>query len=300
MDEVNQLSPSSNLASDNEVNKVKSPHSAPPASSSHRFRVLLFLSIILVILGSALFTWYFNMQLQKKSITNSISSNTTNIAQPTKLIIGTDPTLPPMEYIENGMLTGYDIDFAYFMAKELGAQVEFKNIGFDNLFPAIEQKQIDMIISAVTITDERKQKYGFSDPYLNAGQVIITKKTTTDITSTTNLSGKKVGVQQGTTNETEALKYTKERMVIRFKDFEEAAKVLEVGNIDAIITDLPNAKGIVSKNKAFKIASDPFTFEYYGIVFRKDNTELITKINKALAALHQKGILEDLKQKWFQ
>jgi polar amino acid transport system substrate-binding protein len=272
----------------------------PPASRRSMKPLLLLLTVI--FLGGLLFSlWYFTTQTKKS--TTSIPNNpqvTTAATKPIKLIIGTDPTLPPMESTENGTLVGYDIDFANFIAKEMGAEVEFKKIGFDDLFPAVEQKKIDMIISAVTITDERKLKYGFSDPYLNAGQVIIIKKTTTDITLPTTLSGKKVGVQQGTTNETEALKYTVEKNVVRFKDFEAATKALQSGTVDAIMTDLPNARGIVGENKDFKIAGDPFTFEYYGIVMAKDNTALKTQVNQALSSLQRKGILEDLKQKWFE
>lgn len=305
MEEINKSSPSLDSPPNGDVNKASPHHS----SSSHRSRTPLLLSLFLIIFaGLFLAIWYGMTQQQQQ--TNMHASNPTpalNVTNQTKLIIGTDPTLPPMEYIENGSLVGYDIDFANAIATELGTPVEFKNIGFDDLFSVLEKKQIDMIISAVTITDERKLKYGFSNPYLNAGQVIITKVTTTDITIPANLAGKRVGVQQGTTNEEEALKYTGEKMVVRFKDFEEAAKALEAGSIDAIITDLPNARGIVGKNinaatkiKNFKIAGDPFTIENYGIVFEKGNTSLKTKVDNALSSLQQKGILEDLKQKWFE
>ncbi len=294
-------SPPSQPVQGTEANEVspKQPSPTPPASRRSMKPLLLILAVI--FLGGILFSlWYFT---QNKKPSASIPNNpqvTTAVTKPLKLVIGTDPTLPPMEYTENGTLVGYDIDFANFIAKEMGAEVEFKNIGFDDLFPAVEEKKIDMIISAVTITDERKLKYGFSDPYLNAGQVIIIKKTNTDITLPATLSGKKVGVQQGTTNETEALKYTVEKNVVRFKDFEAATKALETGTVDAIMTDLPNARGIVGENRDFKIAGDPFTFEYYGIVMAKDNATLKTQVNEALSSLQRKGILEDLKQKWFE
>ncbi len=202
-----------------------------------------------------------------------------------------------MESLENGELVGYDIDLAHFLAEELETQVEFKQIVFDDLFTALEKQEIDMIISAVTITEERKQKYDFSTEYLNAGQVIITQKSNTTVSSTADLKGKKIAVQTGTTNEEEALKYTEDRFVIRYPAVEQAIKALVDGKVDAIFTDLPNAKETTVSYPTLKIASDPFTDEYYGIVLQKGDQSL-SQVNEALASLRIKGILIDLKKKW--
>jgi ABC-type amino acid transport substrate-binding protein len=84
---------------------------------------------------------------------------------------------------------------------------------------------------------------------------------------------------------------------VRYTDFEEATQALADGTVDAIFTDLPNAKGITIANPELKIATDPFTNEYYGIVFRK-NDPLVGSVNDALSSLRVKGVLTDLKQKW--
>ncbi|HVF69583.1 MAG TPA: basic amino acid ABC transporter substrate-binding protein, partial [Xanthomonadales bacterium] len=248
------------------------------------------------ICGLLIAAWYFQTQLQKNNST-TLSPGPSAAAHIDKIIVGTDPTLQPMEYIAEGKFVGYDIDLANSLGKELGAKVEFKNIVFDNLFTALEQKKIDMIISAVTITEERKQKYKFSDPYLNAGQVIIGKIDDDSVKSTADLKGKKIAVQKGTTNEESALKYTASNLVIRYPDFEQATQALVDGKVDAIFTDLPSAKGITVTNPTLKIASDPFTDEYYGIVFRKDES-MVKQVNDALTSLRIKGTLTDLKQKW--
>ncbi len=259
----------------------------------------LYLSIFLIVLflGGFLFAIsYFQSQFQK---TNPFAPNTSPsvVVKPKKLVVGTDPTLQPMEYLENGKMIGYDIDLANFIGKEIGAQVEFKNILFDNLFTALEERQINLIVSAVTITSERQQKYDFSDEYLNAGQVVLTQKSNNTIRSTADLKGKKIATQKGTTNEVEAQKYTNSTLVISYPDFEQATKALVTGSADALFTDLPSAKGITLTNPTLKIASDPFTNEYYGIVFRKGDPN-VKLINDALSSLRIKGILTDLKQKW--
>ena len=281
--------------------ETSQPNDAPtPAPPTHHFGIPLPLSVILIALflgGLLLAAWFFQMQIKKTNTLISQPTQSEVVPMSKKIVVGTDPTLQPMEYKENDKLIGYDIDLSNFIAKELGVQVEFKNILFDNLFTALEQKQIDMIISAVTITPERQQKYDFSDQYLNAGQVIITKKDNISIKSTADLRGKNIATQKGTTNETSALKYTSDSLVIRYPDFEQATKALVDGKADALFTDLPSAKGITLINPTLKIASDPFTNEYYGIVFRKGDA-MVKRINQALESIRVKGFLTDLKQKW--
>lgn len=261
---------------------------------------LIHLGVILIILfiaGLLFAAWFFQKQIQKTNTLNSEPKQSEAITLPKKLIVGTDPTLQPMEYSENDKLLGYDIDLTNLIGKELGVEIEFKNVIFDNIFTALDQKQIDMIISAVTITPERQQKYDFSDQYLNAGQVILTKKDDISIKSTADLQGKRIATQKGTTNEESAIKYTSDNLVIRYADFEQATKALVDGKVDALFTDLPSAKGITLTNPTLKIASDPFTDEYYGIVFRKGDP-IGKPVNQALQSIRVKGFLTDLKQKW--
>lgn len=275
--------------------------SVPPTTSSKpaQKRSMLWVIILLVIAficGLALAGWYFQSQLQKALFEKQTAK--VPVAAPKTIIIGTDATFQPMEYTASGgALMGYDIDLGNKIADELKTKVEFKNIPWDNLFKALDDKQVDMIMSAVTITDERKQKYDFSDNYLNAGQVIITQKNNLLINSADTLKGKRIAVQQGTTNETEALKFTSPSLVVRYPDFVQATQALVSGQADAILSDLPGAKGIITANPTLKIASDPLTNEYYGIVLRKNDLNL-EKINQALSAIRTKGILTDLKQKW--
>jgi ABC-type amino acid transport substrate-binding protein len=285
----------------NPVNPNATPQAAvsPPAPTPHKGKPMLWVMILLVFAffcGLLLAVWYFQTQLQKASPSTEITN--APVTTPSKITIGTDGTFPPMESVASGgALMGYDIDLGNRIGEALGAEVEFKNIPWDDLFKALENKQVDMIMSSVTVTEERKQMYDFSQSYLNAGQVVISRKTDTTITSAQDLQGKRIAVQEGTTNETEALKLTTESLVIRYPDFVLATKALVDGNADAILSDLPGAKGIITENPTLKIASDPLTNEYYGIVFRKGDPN-VAKINEILSSLRTQGVLTDLKQKW--
>ncbi|HZE87670.1 MAG TPA: transporter substrate-binding domain-containing protein [Methylomirabilota bacterium] len=291
--------PTAPMSSEQTPTNIPLP-TAPLAQSSSRKGAPMILIIILLVFsffcGLLIAAWYFQTQLQKDT-TPKQATQTPAISSKT-IVIGTDATFPPMEYTnKEGGLVGYDIDLGYRIANELGAKVEFKNIRWDDLFKALNNKQVAMIISSVTITDERKKLYDFSDSYLNAGQVVITSKENTTITSVESLKGKKIAVQHGTTNEQEALKHTSPNLVIQYPDFVQATKALVDGKVDAILSDLPGAKGIVTTNPTLKIATDPFTNEYYGVVFRKGDPN-IKKINDILTLLQTKGVLTDLKQKW--
>lgn len=267
------------------------PPSDPPKKSFPILAVVLFL-----LAGFAIALMYFATTLLQSTVNTNTSTKQT-VSQ--KLVVGTDATFEPMEYKdENGNFLGYDIELGQRLAEQMGVEIEFRDIAWDNIFTALENKEIDMIISSVTITDERREKYNFSDQYINAGQVIVTRKTDDQIKTTADLQGKKIAVQKGTTNEQQALEFTTSDMVVTFDDFIGATEALITGDVDAIFSDLTGAKGIISQNQELKIASEPFTSDYYGIVLRKDQPELLANVNSALSSLRQQGFLVYLKQKW--
>jgi polar amino acid transport system substrate-binding protein len=280
------------------------PPSVTPPPLEEKKRKGLPLGIIILLLtlsfvaGLVLAGWYFQSQLNKTQMQkNAVTEE--KVTLPTTLVIGTDATFPPMEFInKQGGLIGYDIDLGYRIANELGMKAEFKNIKWDDLFTSLENKQINVIISSVTINDERKQKYLFSQPYINAGQVAITQRANTTINAAADLKGKKIAVQKGTTSETEAVKLTENNLVIRFDDYQQATKSLVEGKVDAILSDLTAAKGIITDNPTLKISTDPLTNEYYGVVLRQQDTQLEERISGIIKTLETKGVLTDLKQKW--
>src|SRR5690625_4993064 len=117
----------------------------------------------------------------------------------TKLVVGTDATYAPMEYMdEGGEIVGIDIDIVDAIAEELGIEVEYKNIGWEPLFPAVDNDEVDFAVSSITITDEREESYDFTDPYYIANQLILVPEGS-DISSFAELEDKKVSAQINTT-----------------------------------------------------------------------------------------------------
>jgi len=268
------------------------------------------LFLLLVVLGTV---GYIFLSPQGREPTEEKESHphVDRILASGKIVIGTDATYAPMEFTDDttGELKGYDIDLGNKIAEELGVDAEFKNIPWSELgmdppitstTSALLRNEVDVVISSVTITDERKQTYDFSQPYINAGQVIVTKKDNSSISSTADLKGKKIAVQKGTTNEEQALIYTDSDLVLLYENFNDATEALLTGKADAIFTDLTNAKGAIDEYKDLKIASDPFTSEFYGVVFRKGETDLVQSVNEVLNLLRQRGVEVFLKQKWLE
>jgi len=131
----------------------------------------------------------------------------TAFAAPKSIKVATDATWPPMEMVDaNKKIVGYDIDFLNAVAKEAGIAVEFKNTAWDGIFAGLDSGQYDAIISSVTITEERKAKYDFTDAYTSIGQILVVPKTDKTSKTIADLKGKKVGSQIGTTGAMEVNK----------------------------------------------------------------------------------------------
>ncbi len=271
-----------------------------PSRTNHFKSIWVLIPLFLVFIGGVV---YYSMKLYENTpvMPTIPTPHVDNIKTRGTIRIGTDATYPPMEFKDsNNTLVGYDIDLGKRIAQELGVTAEFVEYSWDDVFQALLDNHIDVIISSVSITDERMVLYNFSEPYINAGQVIITNKGNTTITSTEDLYGKNIGVQDETTNEEQALLYTPDERVIRYDDFIKATQALVNGEVDAIFSDLTNAKSIIDENPTLTIASEPFTSEYYGIVMRKGEDDLVEEIDDILDTLKQKGVLALLKQKWLE
>ncbi len=217
-----------------------------------------------------------------------------------KVRIATDATWPPFEYVDEQTMeiVGFDIDLIKAIADEAGLDIEIVNVSWDPLLAGMAQCQYDAAISAMTITDERKEVMLFSNPYFEAGQLVTVQFGNTDIASKEDLGGKTVGAQIGTTGSFEVDKIAGATLKT-YDDIGLAMQDLMNGQIDAVIADNPLAMGYANANPdKLKTVGAVFTSEYYGIAVCNTETELLERINEGLAKVKAKGLIDELILEW--
>ncbi len=217
-----------------------------------------------------------------------------------KVRIATDATWPPFEYVDEQTMeiVGFDIDLIKAIADEAGLDIEIVNVAWDPLLAGMAQCQYDAAISAMTITEERKEVMLFSNPYFEAGQLVTVRFGNTEIASKEDLGGKTVGAQIGTTGSFEVVKIAGATLKT-YDDIGLAMQDLMNGQIDAVIADNPLAMGYANANPdKLKTVGAVFTSEYYGIAVCNTETELLERINEGLAKVKAKGLIDELILEW--
>ncbi len=226
-------------------------------------------------------------------------------APPAKVyVVGTDAAYAPFEsQNEKGEIVGFDIDVVKAVAAKAGIEVKFLNTPWEGIFNSLNQGDRDLLVSAITITDERKQTMDFSDPYFDAQQLIAVKKDS-KIAKFADLKKLKVGVQNGTTGDEVVTKLQGKASsnVKRFESTPLALKELEAGGVDAVVADNGVVVHYVNNNSdsKFKTISDAsFAAEQYGLAVKKGNTELLAKLSKGLADIKADGTYNKIYTQYF-
>ncbi len=223
--------------------------------------------------------------------------------EPEKILkVGIEPTFAPFEFYDEKTkdYAGFDIDIIRAIAKEIGYQVKFEKMHFDELLHALDVGKIDVAASAITITEERRQKALFSQPYYAAGLTIVVLSNNNDINGIEDLINKKIAVQEGTTSALQA-KTIKNARVKELKTFNEIYSVLKDGTVDAVLNDKPvNSYFLRSGGRQYaKTVGKTFDIEVYGFALNKDNKQLTDIINIALDKLKKNGVYDKIYDKWF-
>ena len=239
------------------------------------------------------------------SLSGCGNSGSKDAAQQKKeLIVGTEPSFAPFEFPDgkDGEITGFDMDLIKAMAKKMGYEkVTIKGMGFDALFPAMNAGQIDVAMAGMSITEERKKQFLFTDPYYESGLRAVVKKDNDSIKSLDDLKGKTIAVQIGTTG----AKYAATIEGAKVKTFDSsdlACLELKNGGADAVISDLPVLQYFLKQggSQYAKSVGTPKKGDFYGIATAKKNKELCDKLNKALAELKKDGEYQKIYDKWFK
>lgn len=233
--------------------------------------------------------------------TNSATGGTSAGAGAQTIKVGADVTFPPFEQVQNGKVTGFDIDIITAIAKEENLKIEgdIKTMDFQGLIPAIQTGTLDVAVAGITIKPERAQQVNFSKPYYKSGLSLLVKKDST-ITGVPDLKGKTVAVKLGTTGD---LMMSKEQGVTvkRFNNIDEAYRELQNSGADAVIFDNPVHQNYINTgHDNVKVVGDLLTGEDYGIAVTKKDAQLVNKINDGLDKIIQNGEYEKIYQKYFK
>ena len=214
-----------------------------------------------------------------------------------KLIVGMSIDYPPFAYYKDGKPTGFDVDLAMELGKKLNKDVEIKDLPFDTLLFSLSNKKIDIIISGMDITEERKKNVNFSDGYFSNEISILVKENDNSIKSVDDLKGKKIGTAVGTTS-SNFVNTLKNVNNVNFNDSPTTILNLSSGKVDAIVEDKVVAYNLISTNKGIKILDIELEKSDMGIALNKENLDLLNKINIALSNMKKEGFLDKLIKKY--
>ena len=214
------------------------------------------------------------------------------------LRVGTDATFPPMEFVEGGNRTGFDVDLVEAIGKTLGRPVEWIDIDFKGLIPGLVSKRFDMAVSAIYITDERKKVVDFTNPYYAGGLVAMVKENS-PIKKLADLDGKKVTVQVGTKSVGYLQEHYPKVQRVEVEKNQEMFNLVDIGRADAAVTGKPAAYQYVRTRPGLHVLDEQLTTEEYGMALRKDEPELEKAINGALAQMKADGTYAAIVKKWF-
>ncbi|MFI8394663.1 cystine ABC transporter substrate-binding protein [Pseudomonas sp. Choline-02u-1] len=219
------------------------------------------------------------------------------------LNVGLEGTYPPFSFVdENGKLSGFEVELSEALAQKLGVKTKIQPTKWDGILAALESKRLDLVVNQVTISDERKKKYDFSEPYTVSGiqaLVLKSKESALNIKTAADLSGKKVGVGLGTNYEQWVRANVPGADVRTYDDDPTKFADLNNGRIDAILIDRLAALEYAKKAPKTVAAGEAFSRQESGIALRKGEPELLAAVNKALDELRADGTLEKLSKKYF-
>lgn len=221
-----------------------------------------------------------------------------------KFILGLDASFPPMGSKDNdGNIIGYDIDLAKEVAKRLGVEFVAQPINWDAKEFELNSGNIDCIWNGLTLTEERKNAFACTKPYLNNDQVLVVRKNSA-IKSLKDAAGKKIAIQKGSSAQ-EALNDNPEftnslQEVLKFDDNIVALQDLIIRGCDGVVVDSVVAFWYIKTNSApLEIVDEILAKEEYGIAFRKNDVKLADEVQRILEEMAADGTVKSISESWF-
>ena len=234
---------------------------------------------------------------------DSSGSSSSSDGEITKLVAGTEATYAPFEYLDDkGNVVGIDAEIIAAIGEEMGVEIEMKNVGWDPMMSQVTTGEIDMGAAAITITDDRLETYDFTEPYYEASLLIVTKEDS-DIETLEDLKDKKVAVQINTTGHLAAqdLQGKGSTDILAYENFSVALTEVLTGAAEAAIGDNAVILEYIKNNPESglkTIEDDSFELDYFGIMVKKGNKEVLDVLNEGLAAIKENGKLDEIVEKY--
>lgn len=211
-----------------------------------------------------------------------------------KLVMMTNATFPPYEYIKNGEPTGVDVELAQMIADELGVELEILDMDFDLLTDALKSGKGDLVAAGMSIDEERAQQVDFSVPYVDSTIMIVVAEGS-EITGPDDLVGKKISVQESTTSDLYVTDNVEAGEILRFKDAVEAGRVVQNGKADVAVIDVMTAKNVVAaSNGALVLLDGALANEQYAMAVAKGDAGLLALVDEVLQKAVDEGKVEEL------
>jgi polar amino acid transport system substrate-binding protein len=225
------------------------------------------------------------------------------IQQAGVLRVGLDPTYPPFEVADGTAVSGLDVDLARALAQELGLRAEFSYFGYDGLYDALATGQVDVLISALVVVPGRMRDFAYSEPYYNAGEILIVPAAESGVNGMADLAGRRLAVELGAQGHVEATQWAKRLSDLSIRPFPSAAEALAAvaaGDADAALVDSISGRLYLAEQAqpALKRLSEPVTVEPFALVTRIEDETLLDRLNDSLEAMMADGRLEQIIGRW--
>ncbi|RUM98715.1 amino acid ABC transporter substrate-binding protein [Pseudaminobacter arsenicus] len=227
-------------------------------------------------------------------------SNLDDIKSAGVLKIGTEGTYAPFTFHDaSGALVGFDVEIGRAIAERLGVKAEFLEGRWDGLIAGLDANRYDAVINQVGITEERKQKYDFSEPYIASKAALIVKADNEDIKSFEDLKGKKSA--QSLTSNFGKLAEASGAELVGTDGFDQSIQLVLNGRADATINDSLSFLDFKKQkpDANVKIAATQDKADYSGVIIRKGEPELLAAINEALKQIQADGTYQKISEKYF-
>ncbi len=220
------------------------------------------------------------------------------------IINGIDPNFPPFAYVnEKGEPSGFDVEALNWIAEQMGFKVKHQPMDWDSIIPSLKSKKIDVIASGLSVTEERAKEVAFTIPYWEIKQVIVVRNDSNLTVDKVLSKGKKLGVQRGTSEakwieENLIKKEGKEFELVYYDSAPLAVEDVVLGRIDGAAMDDAPAKDAVKKKPVKILGTFGMPSEKFAYAVRKEDTELLNKLNEGLKKLMNSPKWQELIEKY--